>query len=256
MISFSDLQKVGLQENEAKIYLALVELGETTVIPLAKKSGLPRTTCYVVLDRMVKKGLASQVTNGAHTYFSAASPEKINEIAITNEQRATIQRKVAEGLIPKLLQIIQKSPKGPKIQYFIGRKGARTIFEDLLSSDEVKDFYIGSLDSCVNLVGERFIKDWVKRRIKAGIFSHGIRAQQNEILATTFKSGRRKFREIRLAPEGLEFPSYLCLYGRKIAVITDEDGGFGFIIESEKINAMFKSMFKILWQNSTTWSEK
>lgn len=256
MINYNALQKVGLKKNEAKIYLTLIELGETTIIPLAKSSELPRTTCYSVLDKMIKKGLVSWVSCGAHTYFSAASPEKIKEMAIMNERKSIIQKKLAEDLIPKLSQVVEKSSRRPRIQYFTGRKGVRAIFEDLLSSGEVKDFYIGSLDYCVDAVGERFIKDWVKRRINAGIFSYGIRNKPDEILATTFKSNRRRFREIRLAPTGFESPAYICLYGKKIALITSKEEGFGLIIESEDFYKTLKSMFDVLWRNSKTWSKK
>jgi sugar-specific transcriptional regulator TrmB len=43
------IQNMGFSDKAAKVYLAALELGESTVQTLAKKSGLKRTTIYYVL---------------------------------------------------------------------------------------------------------------------------------------------------------------------------------------------------------------
>jgi sugar-specific transcriptional regulator TrmB len=252
----TNLTQLGLEENEAKIYLALLELGETTVIPLSKRAVLPRTTCYFLSDKMARKGLISQTVRGAHTYLSAASPEKIKELAILREQEAKIQRELAEKLIPKLLGLAEQTPEKPKIQYFSGKQGLRTIFEDLLTSGAVKDYYFWSVKKCIDVVGENFMKDWIKRRIKAGIFSYGIRVKSEENLSTTFKSSRKKMREIRFAPGGANFPAYLAIYGNRVAFVPSKKEGIGLIIESEDFAVTVKAIFDIVWNVSEKWNEK
>ena len=88
----------------------MLELGETTIIPLSRRAGLPRTTFYFLAEKMAKRGFVSQTTRGAHTYLSAASPEKIKELAILREQEAKTQRELAEKLIPKLLVLSEQAP--------------------------------------------------------------------------------------------------------------------------------------------------
>lgn len=256
MIDLKTLKQVGLEENEAKIYLALLELGETTVIPLSKEASLARTTCYSVIDRMANKGLLSKVTRGKHVYLSAASPEKLHEIAILNEEEAREQRKTIAKVIPQLVGLSEKAPGKPKIQYFSGRQGVRAIFEDLLTSGEVKSYYLGSVQKCVGIVGESFIKDWIKRRVKAGIFSYGVRIETEEEFTTTFKSSRKKMRQIKFAPQGADFPVYTVIYGNKVAFITSKKEGFGLILESKDFTTTFKSLFDITWQASRNYRER
>jgi sugar-specific transcriptional regulator TrmB len=251
-----NLTQIGLEENEAKIYLALLELGETTIIPLSRRAGLPRTTCYFLAEKMAKRGFVSQTTRGAHTYLSAASPEKIKELAILREQEAKTQRELAEKLIPKLLVLSEQAPEKPKIQYFSGKQGLRAILEDLLTSGAVKDYYFWSVKKCIEVVGENFIKDWVKRRIKAGIFSYAIRVKSEENLLTTFKSSRKKMREVRFAPLDSNFPAYLAVYKNRVAFITSKKEGFGLIIESDDFAATIKAIFDIVWRVSEKWNEK
>ncbi|MBI2045456.1 helix-turn-helix domain-containing protein, partial [Candidatus Pacearchaeota archaeon] len=51
------LKEYGLSENEVKIYLTLIKAGESTVQIIAKNAGLPRTTVYHILDKLLDKSL-------------------------------------------------------------------------------------------------------------------------------------------------------------------------------------------------------
>ena len=249
-IDYNSLVKIGLRTKEAKIYLASLELGETTIIPLSKYAGISRTTAYVVTEKMAAKGFLSITRRGAHNYISPAPPEKLREFVIIKEQKAKNQREIAEEIIPSLLYLSSEMPNRPKVQYFSGRAGLRAIHEDLLSSGEVKDYYIGSTQEIEKTLGKRFIIDWIRRRIKAGIFSYGIRIKSQEIKEDIYKTSRRMLREIRYAPEGFESPLYTIIYGNKVAFLTSKNEGFGLIIESEDFGKTQKSMFDILWKVS------
>ena len=64
------LKQLGLLEKEAKVYLASLELGEATVLELAKKSALNRTTVYVEIEKLGQRGLVSSIEKGKKRYFS------------------------------------------------------------------------------------------------------------------------------------------------------------------------------------------
>ena len=51
------LEDVGFTEGESKIYLALLELGESKVGPLIKSSGISRSKVYDILDRLIAKSV-------------------------------------------------------------------------------------------------------------------------------------------------------------------------------------------------------
>ncbi len=55
------LTQVGFSENEAKLYVSLLNLGEGTVNEIARVAKVRRTTAYSVLREMVKKGLIVEV---------------------------------------------------------------------------------------------------------------------------------------------------------------------------------------------------
>lgn len=68
--------KAGLVEKEARIYIALVELGKATAYAIAKQSGLKRPTVYVVLEELRHKGLINKVPHLKNQTYTAKDPEE------------------------------------------------------------------------------------------------------------------------------------------------------------------------------------
>ena len=65
----STLKQIGLSEKQAGIYLAALELGETTVKEIAKKAEIKRTTIYDLLDEMIESGLIKQTIKESRKKF-------------------------------------------------------------------------------------------------------------------------------------------------------------------------------------------
>ena len=96
------LKKFGLNEKEAKIYLASLELGYATVQQIANQAEINRATTYVILESLIKKGLATHLTKGKKRYFTAEPPERLNHFL--NDQLIKIKRKreKLQKLLPNL----------------------------------------------------------------------------------------------------------------------------------------------------------
>ena len=75
------LKDAGLTEGEIKVYLALLELGDTTTGPLVDKSGVARSIVYQILERLIEKGLASYIVKDKTKYYQAADPNKLLDYA-------------------------------------------------------------------------------------------------------------------------------------------------------------------------------
>lgn len=71
------LKNIGLSDKGARVYLAALELGAASVQSIARKAKVARPTTYLFLDELVKRGLATQYTEGERTQFVAESPRHI-----------------------------------------------------------------------------------------------------------------------------------------------------------------------------------
>ena len=69
------IKKLGFNENEIKTYLSLLELGPSLVSKIAQKASINRTSCYDVLERLVKYNLVTYASGqGSKKKYSAMPP--------------------------------------------------------------------------------------------------------------------------------------------------------------------------------------
>ncbi|MDD3247096.1 MAG: helix-turn-helix domain-containing protein [Methanosarcina sp.] len=72
------LQKLGFTENEAKIYIGLLSLGEATAREIHEFTHVPRPKIYATLERMSKKKYV-EVIEGTPAYFRCIGPEQLTK---------------------------------------------------------------------------------------------------------------------------------------------------------------------------------
>ena len=75
----NNLIKMGLTSGEAKVYVALAEIGSTTVGPIVNKSKVAYSNIYEILNRLIDKGLVSFIIKEKTKYFQAATPNNIKK---------------------------------------------------------------------------------------------------------------------------------------------------------------------------------
>jgi sugar-specific transcriptional regulator TrmB len=74
------LTTLGLNEREAKIYLALLRLTEATPAILHRLSGVPRTKVYETLEGMVSAGLCTERSEGRQRFYRATRPSDVGRL--------------------------------------------------------------------------------------------------------------------------------------------------------------------------------
>ena len=55
------LESAGFTNGEVRVYLSLLELGETTTGDIIKKSKITGSKVYEILDKLIEKGLVSYI---------------------------------------------------------------------------------------------------------------------------------------------------------------------------------------------------
>jgi len=74
--AIENLARLGLKEYEAKVYVALVGLGETNVRRIHEVSGVPRPRVYDVLNELAKKGFI-EIRQGSPLMYYAVRPDVV-----------------------------------------------------------------------------------------------------------------------------------------------------------------------------------
>lgn len=117
----STLKLAGLNETEAKIYLACLEMGAVSAWEIYKKTGIKRPTCYAVLENLVSDEIAFKKNDGKRSIFTVIAPAKL---LMTIDYRKNQFKKN----LPLFEGLQSESKDKPKIRIYEGFDGIQEAF--------------------------------------------------------------------------------------------------------------------------------
>lgn len=98
------IEQLGFSSKEAKVYLVALSLGESQVSDIAEKSGLPRTTVQVIVDRLHKIGLMNFYIMCRYKYWVAENPGRLLDNLKKRED-------ALRDALPQITSLKNKIPK-------------------------------------------------------------------------------------------------------------------------------------------------
>jgi len=232
------LAEAGFQEKEAHLYLAGIELGGATIQQLAKYAGIKRPTAYDVMESLEKKGLFSLSERGKKKYFLAEDPENILRILKSREHAFLTA-------LPELKMLLGAGSKKPRVRFFEGVEGLKTIYWDTLESKKTLLVY-GSIDSMWSVIPQEFKKEYVGERIKRNLHARCIVPATPATQEYTRRDKEELRQMILIPPDQFQFSNEINIYNNKVAIFSFSEK-IGVIIESEKIAETQRSIFELAW---------
>lgn len=237
----AELIKIGLSEQEAAVYVALLGLGRASVQEIAAEAGLKRPTAYLVLDELRKKGFALKEPHTKRTRYVAKDPEQA-----VRERLEEIQ-KVAYT-IPEL-KAIQKSADKVNVLYFEGLEGvqkALTYNMDVLINTTSVGFFAKADEIKDNRFLD-FLYLWNDQLAKHNISFRGI-VPEHPSLDGFREKDKQHYRSVkRVSPE--KYDSNISIEATesfvRIALLKQMQV---IIIESPEAAKTVKQIFELLWE--------
>jgi len=235
-----DLQKLGLNQKEAIVYLALLELGEGLLEDIVKKSRVKRTTLYDIVNSLKEKGLVGTGRRKKRVVYFAQEPQilarKIDE-----------QKRIAESVMPELLSLANTIEKKPKVRYYEGQEGIKEVYVDTLKYKD-QEMLAWVSGEAVKLFDRKFLHEYylperVKRKIWMRAIAPDVKTMQD------FKNLDNKFiRKTKLvSADKFPFDVEINLYGEKNIAVMSFKEKFGMVIESKSFYTTLKSVFELQW---------
>lgn len=231
------LLQFDLNKSQAEVYLALLELGQTTVIEISRKTNIKRTTIYEVLAELEKKHLVAQTKKGPKRLFIAEEPENIERIL---EEKKT----KLEKLMPILKSLTNTTGEKPVIRYYEGIEGIKDVYRDTLKYKGELVAYV--TENIFTNLGQDFADEYVEKRVKAQITGRVIGPNTQEIIEYK-KTDQKNLKETRIVDkEKFPFSIEMNIYGNKVAFMSFSEQ-LGLIIESNEIAKNMKFLFELAW---------
>ncbi len=238
-----DLQQIGLTPGEARAYLALLELGSSTVGPIAKKAGISYSKIYGVLERLMEKGLVTFVKKAQTRFYQAADPRKLYEYLDKAEQSINKRREMLNNILPRL-QALKQIPPPEEAEVFIGLQGLKTAYQTLLAKktkESLRFFYAYDIKYAEQV--EKFYNLTLPILREAKILMKGLTTE--EFRKTKFFKEIPKFMDVRFVTFPL--PGNIDIYQDKILQISWAPRPIGVLIQSQEMAENYKRYFDETW---------
>jgi sugar-specific transcriptional regulator TrmB len=239
------LQEIGLTQNEIKVYLALLDTGESKTGEILKRSGLNSGKIYEILDSLQKKGFASFVVKSGVKYFSPADPKRVLDYLEEKKQAIARQEQDYQQVLPEILKRVSQRRTGSRIEIFTGLKGMKTAYSKEL--DFPKEQGLDVLGVMPSKYYSKPILDFFylnhhKKRQHAGYRIRKILANEKESRNKEHERGA----EIRFLPI-TSLVSVNVIGNLTIIGIFTEELIF-ITVESQEVAESFREQFRLLWK--------
>ena len=240
------LEELGIIGNEARVYLACLELGPTTITRIARKAKVERATVYAILERLKEKGLVTINVKESDRHIQVESPDKL--LVFSKHKKRAIEEKEHQfkEVLPDLLASVNQRGKQPKVKFYEGKEQYIEIFDHIIDEAKGEMYYVGDVDRFVHMVSREFERNWVKRRMRKKIFIK-LLINKGQYYPEYKKRDSQELRETRFYPENIKFEASFLLWSNKIA-LWNPVVPLAIVIEDGIIVKMFREMFLGLWE--------
>jgi len=243
-----DLQGIGLTDGETKAYLAMLELGSSTVGPIAKKSGISYSKIYEVLQRLIDKGIVSFIVKEKTRYFQAVNPGLLYRFLDRQEDEVEKNREKLKKIIPELAKRTRIFGEKEEVELFIGLKGLRTANEKMYANFAKKDnamFLYVYREEYADTVDEFYLKlaPFYK---KMGIKFKGLGPKK--WAKSEYAKKTASFIDARYVDFPL--PGTIDIYKDMVLQVSWGKKPIGIFIQSQEIADNYRNYFNEVWSIS------
>ena len=239
------LKNYGLTDEETRLYLAGLKLGEAPLARIAKEAGIKRSSAYLIAKNLEEKGLMGNFKLQSGLRFVASSP------SLLSDQLKNRLAEVSE-IIPELKAIQNNSQSKPRITAYEGKEGYIAIAnESLKANGQIRS--IGSLKKIYEIVGQEYDQKYYiperiknKAKMKALYFKEEVLELFPPDISTPERNAK-ELREIKFLPKDFYHPAFVLIYQNTVAIFTSKKELTAIKIESEEIAKSEKSKFDLIW---------
>ncbi|MBU0708140.1 hypothetical protein KJ596_00090 [Patescibacteria group bacterium] len=242
------LIRFGLTDNEAKVYLTLLESGGLGVKELVDKTKLARGVVYFLVDELINKELVLKRSRKGKNFYVTASPIFLKDLISDQLKEVQTKDSVLTKILPDLLEKFQKQTHSPVIQFYDGREGVKKVYQDTLQEKQE----ILAILQRAEIDPE--ILRWLRRsytlkRARLGIPARVILAQ-DEKSDEYVKESKERLRDVVTVPKDV-FPVKMevDIYGSKVGFISchKEAPHFGVIVNSPYVADALRGLWNLAW---------
>jgi sugar-specific transcriptional regulator TrmB len=235
-----------LSTQESAIYTASLELGTDTVAHIAEKANLPRSTTYLIIEGLIKKGLLSTTKINHKPFITAEPPNRLIELVKNYQSKLVESLAQLQSILPNLEAINNNRTDKPSISFYSGFEGIKTI---LLKSLKIKEILVqcsGYEKEIDSQTTEYLNNEYFPQTNRLKIKSLEILGEAPDLAdyIQKFNSELHQMKKLSGTPPGAHIDK--LIFGNTVAIISYETLNGTLIVHNE-IASFERKLFYELW---------
>ncbi|MBU0660982.1 helix-turn-helix domain-containing protein [Patescibacteria group bacterium] len=252
------IQKLGLSDMSAQIYIFLLQSGGAYPSAIAKETKINRTTVYRILTDLHVKGLAVEVKKKNKLFYQLEPP--VNLLAYTDMQihLAQKRKKEAEQIFPDINALFEALPHKPTMRFFEGADQiVHFAYNDIYTQEgsyeicgwsNISEFQLSLPEDALDTYYQAYLDKGLSSRAFHQESEKYSRLQQRKTkYPQLFELQQQKY----FKKDSFPYESQILIYGTdRVCIVTDhKETAVAFIIEDKIFHQMMKMIFNFSWDN-------
>jgi predicted transcriptional regulator len=249
------LMQIGLSLNEARVYEAMLQLGEANVQTIAIKAKVHRRNVYDSLNKLIEKGLVAQYVLKGERHFRATDPDRLQTLLQEKQDKL-------KNILPEMKTKFQTIKQEEQAYIYKGVQGFRNYMQDILDVGE--DMYClgakgGWYDPRLATFRVHFYKELKRKKIKClHLFDWEMKDHVGKEITSPVHT---HLPEARFLPPECSTNAAIDFFGDRIVTFTNleinhlGDDLVQFVLISRKLCEAYKKWFWLLWKASKPYEE-
>ena len=242
------LRKIGLTDGEIRVYKALIHLGKSSTGKIMKKSGISSSKVYLILDKLIQKGLVSFIIENNVKKFQVTNPQSIIDYVEKKKQELNTIEKDFEKVVPQINAMLGTYEE-ESAQVYKGMGGIKVAFENLLSEliekGEEYCFFGVSKEEMSNKQVLNFFQNWHAKRIAKGIHVKGIADTRLRELYSKTPIFKKMF---SIKYHDLTLPTGLTIGKNRVNLLLWGEENICYEIISRRVADKYRDFFYKIWK--------
>jgi len=244
-MNLSILRKIGLTENEIKIYLHLLKTGLSTAYDISKDTNIYRVHVYDKLEQLMEKGLVTHIYQGSKKYFQSTPPDKLKHYLEEKKKILEAQEQEIEQILPQLHAMTLLPREDTFVEVFKGIEGLKYFLKDIIKSR--LDVLVTGIDDqkyqdAIGIFMKQYFRDLKNNNIKERV----ITAKKKDIFL--FNKQLAPTTTYRYLEEKQFNPTNTFVYGGKVVIVTWGTPVTAIMIKNKEIAETYRNHFEHLWK--------
>lgn len=232
----------GLSDKAARVYLAALSLGPSTVQQLARQADVKRTTVYPIFEDLERLGLMSVQLHGFKKRYAAEDPKRLFSLIESRRQNLL-------GSLSELSALFALQSGESAIKHFKEADAIKTVYCGLIEDiNQGEEYLIISSGADLVDLDPEFFQEFFERRSTLDITVRTMLTRSD--FNAQYAEQRKESNEVVcILPDKVKFSANIVITPQRVLIHQLQDPGWAVVIENAGIVRTFKELFEMGWRS-------